>query len=129
MHGSIQERHQDEKEYEQNSVSYLGLLYNIIIFLTLIVCFISYFENCYLEPILTLRLSDMGLSQSLIGAFFWIQGVSYTIASLFISYISKLLGSIKTIWISMFLWGWTHFMVGPSEFFPDSIIIMEFKNH
>ena len=124
MHYSTQVKCQDENKYEQNPVSYLGLCYNPIIFLTSIVSFIAFFEYCYLEPILTLRLSDMGLSQSLIGAFFWIQGISYTIASLFTSYVSYLLGTKRTLWISMFLWGLTHFMVGPSNFLPDNVIII-----
>ena len=129
IHDSILERHQDEKEYEQNPVSYLGLCYNPIIFLTSIVSFIAFFEDCYLEPIITLRLSDMGLSQLLIGAFFWIQGISYTIASLFSSYASDLLGMKRTLWISMFLWGLANFTVGPSKFLPDSVIIKRYKSH
>ena len=120
-------RIQPQTEEILQSVGYLNLFLNPIIFLTSIVGFLAYFEYFYLEPILAVRLLEVDVAEWLIGIFFWIQGVSYTIASLCTSYISEMLGKKRTIWISMLLWGFIHFMIGPSNFLPNNVIITKLK--
>ena len=114
------------EEIQLQSVRYLKLFFNPIILFTSIASFISCFEYCYIEPILAIRPSEMGLTQWHIGAFFCIQGLSYTIATLFTSFFTDRFDIKGIIWKSMLLCGFVNFMVGPSNSLPNSVVIMGF---
>ena len=106
------------------SVSYVKLLCNPLIMITAIAHFISWFEYCYLEPILALRLDKMELNETQIGLFFLIFGVSYTCSTLSLSYFTDRYEIKGIIWKSMLLWGFANLLVGPSKLLPNSIILM-----
>jgi len=51
---------------------------------------LSYFQFDYLNPILSLRLFDLGLSQFSIGLFFTISAILYTLSSVLIPFLPKI---------------------------------------
>ena len=106
------------------SVSYLNLLGNPLFLIISIAWFISWFEYWYFVPILALRLEEMGLDEPEIGFFFWIYGISYSISILSVSYFTERFEIKGIIWKSMLIWGIAHFLVGPSYFLPNELIIM-----
>ena len=73
---------------------------------------------------MSLRLEDFEMTSIQIGLFFCIYGVMYTFTSLSISFFTDAFDNKVLIVVWMFCCGLVNFFVGPSEFLPDSIVLM-----
>ena len=109
---------------QNTECSYFSLIINPIILICAIARFISCFEDWFSEAVLALRLDEMGLNEFLIGLYYWIYGVSCIISTFMVSYFTDKYEISGIIWKSMLLWGFTCFLIGPSEYLPNSIVLM-----
>ncbi|CAI2369700.1 unnamed protein product [Moneuplotes crassus] len=91
---------------------------------------LSYFSFAYFQPMMPLRLKEFELGEEIISFFFMIGPVSYLIvSSLGISVVMETFGKREfgvkgVIVISLAINGVNQFFIGPSEFLPNSLIIM-----
>ena len=92
--------------------------------MTAIAAFLCYFQYTYFEPILSVRLLDFEISDFMIGLFFSLNGVSYMFVSLIISWFTDRYDNQMIISFGIFITGFFHFLIGPSRFLPDSLILM-----
>lgn len=107
-----------------DSVNIWDLLCHRVFLCCSIAAFFGYFVLVYFEPILSIRLIDMGLTEFWIGVFFSINGIGNIFASFLLYYFSGKFDNKLIILSAMIIAGLSQFMVGPSIFFPDSIWIM-----
>ena len=107
-------------------IKYYQVFFRPIFFITSICSFLSCFWFSYTEPVMSLRLDEFHLSSAVIGIFFSIAPFMYTISSLSVSWMADKVDSKKLILIGLVSNGLSQFMVGPSSFLPDSLIIMWF---
>ena len=114
----------DETENEDEQVSYLKLLFLPVFFITSLIAFLSFFWYWYMEPVMSLRLDDFNLQSFWIGAFFAICPLMSTMSSLVYVYIWDKIDNMLLIFIAMFINGFSHFLIGPSPYLPNSLILM-----
>ena len=79
---------------------------------------------CYYEPILAFRLSELTESVYIHGIIFSGILVSYSFMGLFVSYFSILLTPINMVSLGLLLSGFSNFLIGPSIFLPNSLILI-----
>ena len=120
----IDHQNADIAPKKKPKVGYIQLFSRRIFLLTSLSSFFAYFEYWYLEPILSIRLEDFNLTPIEIGLFFWSYAATYTAASLVVFWFTKRYNKKGFICIWMLIWSLTNFLVGPSPFLPDSIVIM-----
>ena len=73
---------------------------------------------------MSLRLDDFNLQSFWIGAFFAICPLMSTMSSLIYVYIWDKIDNMLLIFIAMFINGFSHFLIGPSPYLPNSLILM-----
>lgn len=73
----------------QTEITYKDVLSRRIFLCTAIAAFFSYFSYSYLEPILSIRLMEKGITEFWIGAFFCLYSSGYIISSLLVSQLTK----------------------------------------
>ena len=109
---------------KKEPIKYYRVFFRPIFFITSLATFLSYFWWCYIEPVMSLRLDEFNLSSFWIGVFFSISSLMYTISSLLISWFTSKINNKLLIFLGMFFNGISHFLVGPSPYLPDSLILM-----
>ena len=120
----IDNQNDQSQSISRSKVKYIALFSRKIFLMTSLSAFYAYFEYWYLEPILSLRLEDFNLTPIEIGLFFWSYAGMYTAASMIVFWFTKRFNNKGFIWICMLICGFINFMVGPSPFLPDSLIVM-----
>ena len=73
---------------------------------------------------MSLRLDDFNLQSFWIGAFFSICPLMSTMSSLVYLCIWNKIDNILLTFLAMFINGFSHFLIGPSVYLPDSLILM-----
>ncbi|CAI2368539.1 unnamed protein product [Moneuplotes crassus] len=116
----------DNNQVIQDVPTYTSLLKRKVFLLSALCGGLSYASVCYFEPILPIRLKDVGLSQTAILYFFCIAPFSYLLLSLTIPYLTSKFTPKMIITTTIFLCGIGQFFIGPSPFLPDNLFLMAF---
>jgi len=83
------------------------------------------FMYCYMEPVLAFRIKEFDIANSPLGMiFFSIQPISYIIVSFTISWFTKTYSNRGLIMIGAMLCAFSMYLVGPSHYLPNSIVLM-----
>ena len=120
----IARREKNNKNAPKEPVKYYKVLLRPIFLTTSLATFLSYFWSCYMEPVMALRLDEFDLSPFWIGAFFSIASLMYTISSLMVACFAERIDNKLLIFLGMLFNGFSHIVVGPSPYLPDSLILM-----
>ena len=105
-------------------IKYYKVFFRPLFFLTSVSTFLSLFWLTYSEPVLSLRLDDFDLNSALIGVFFSIAPLMYTISSLTISWVATKIDGRYIILVGLLTNGLSQFLIGPSPYLPNSLAIM-----
>ncbi|CAI2368513.1 unnamed protein product [Moneuplotes crassus] len=116
----------EDNKILQDKPAYTSLLKRKVFLLSTLCGGLSYASFCYYEPVLSLRLQDVGLSQTEILYFFCITPFSYLLSSLAIPYLTSKFTQKMIITTTIFLCGISQFFIGPSHFLPDNLFLMAF---
>ncbi|CAI2370229.1 unnamed protein product [Moneuplotes crassus] len=85
---------------------------------------LSYYSYSYFEPVLPTRLQEFDISTSEILLFFCIDPSGYLALSWTLSFFTDKYDSKIIIVVTIFICGLAQFLIGPSTFLPDSLILM-----
>ena len=129
IYNKIEDNTKEDKENNihfenKKPIKYYQIFFRPISIITSIATFLAVLWLTYFEPTLSLRLDDFGLSSLWIGAFFTLAPITYTISSLSISWMTSKIDPKYIACIGLFLNGVSQFLIGPSSFLPDSLVLM-----
>ncbi|CAI2370042.1 unnamed protein product [Moneuplotes crassus] len=85
---------------------------------------LSYYSYCYFEPVLPTRLQAFNISTAEILLFFCIYPTGYLASSWFLSFFTDRYDSKTLIFATIFICGLAQFLIGPSSFLADNLILM-----
>ncbi|CAI2369276.1 unnamed protein product [Moneuplotes crassus] len=122
--GQILVAHDQESITPSPEFSYIKLFIQPLFFLTSICAFWCFFNCCYYETVLTVRLAEFNLSKFGIGFIFSIHPVAYVIMSIFSSFFIENYDPKRLIVFGMFFCGSSLFLMGPSTFLPNSLVLL-----
>lgn len=81
---------------------------------------LGYFQYCFMEPILSLRLEELDFTSGEVGAFFIVLPVTYIFTSLAVGIIPDTVHKRALLISSCLLAGISLMLIGPSHFFDAS---------
>ena len=105
-------------------ISYMGILCNCTVQLCLISIVIGYASITFFEPVIAFRLLEFTESVQIQSLVIVCIAGGYTLMNICISYVEKLVTPIALVALGMLLAGLCNFMIGPSDFLPQNLIII-----
>ena len=120
------ELNQGENSEAENTkpITYFGILSDSTVQLWWVSLIIAYSSMTFFEPVLTFRIlefTDSVQVQSLMVVFL---AGGYAFMNICISYVARVIEPIVLVALGMFLAGCCNFMIGPSDFLPQSLMII-----